>query len=314
MDHISFQSQLLYRLSNFKLGDSRLWSRLRKLMAILLIAQLILFLWIYAGELKERWEDISPLLAWTGLASLIVVLVLIIYFKWLDKIQLIHRVVGALSKVFMVLYLLQWVALIVFSVSNPPITLTQLGSILGGYGMKRDYVDYERISPHMKLAVLASEDQLFPDHDGFDVKAIKLALKYNKRRPGKTRGASTISQQTAKNIFLWQSRNFIRKGLEVYFTFMIETFWSKKTILCRYLNVIETGPGLFGVQAAAKQYFNKNAQDLSRTEAAMIAAGLPNPKKYTIKPMSNRIRSQYDDIMIQMNQIEPDPDILALIH
>ena len=283
-------------------------------MALLLISQMILFLWIYAGELKERWEDISPLLARTGLASLVVILILIIYFKWLDKVQSIHRVVGVGSKVFMVLYLLQWVALVVFSMVNPPITLTQLGSILGGYGMRRDYVDYDLISPHMKLAVLASEDQLFTDHDGFDVKAIKLALKYNKRRPGKTRGASTISQQTAKNVFLWQSRNFIRKGLEVYFTFMIETFWSKKTILCRYLNVIETGPGIFGVQAAAKQYFNKNALELSRAEAAMIAAALPNPKKYTIKPMSNRIRSQYDDIMIQMNHIEPDPDILALIH
>jgi monofunctional biosynthetic peptidoglycan transglycosylase len=105
----------------------------------------------------------------------------------------------------------------------------------------------------------------------------------------------------------------IRKALEVYFTFMIETFWSKKKILERYLNVIETGPGIFGVQAAARIDFNKDVKDLTKPEAAMIAAGLPNPKKFTVKPMTARVRSRYDDIMAQMYNLEGDPDIQELI-
>ena len=166
---------------------------------------------------------------------------------------------------------------------------------------------------NIKLAVIASEDQLFPDHDGFDLKAIKLAMKYNKRHPNKVRGASTISQQVAKNIFLFQGGGFFRKGLEVFFTFTIETVWTKKTILERYLNVAEMGPGIFGIQAAAKEYFNKDAKDLTRSEAAQIAACLPNPQKFTVKPLSGYVASRYDDIMRQMNNLEEDPDVQELI-
>jgi monofunctional biosynthetic peptidoglycan transglycosylase len=169
------------------------------------------------------------------------------------------------------------------------------------------------MGPYIKLAVVASEDQLFSDHDGFDLKSIKLAMKYNKKHPGRVRGASTISQQVAKNIFLWQGGNFIRKGMEVFFTFSVEKAWSKKTILERYLNVAEMGEGIFGVQAAAKNYFNKDAKDLTRTEAAQIAACLPNPKKFTVKPLSKYVAGRYGDIMRQMNFLEPDPDIQALI-
>jgi monofunctional biosynthetic peptidoglycan transglycosylase len=164
-----------------------------------------------------------------------------------------------------------------------------------------------------KLAVMASEDQLFPDHDGFDLKAIKKAIKYNKRHPNKTRGASTISQQVAKNVFLWQGGGYFRKGLEVYFTFMIESFWSKKKILQTYLNVAEMGRGIFGIQSAAKHYFNKDAIHLTRTESAMIAACLPNPKKYTVVPLSSYVAGRYGNIVGQMNNLEGDPDVQEII-
>lgn len=217
------------------------------------------------------------------------------------------------KRIFLWLFILQFVYIILVRWVNPPVTLTQLGSLLSGNGLKRDYADISEMSPNIKLAVIASEDQLFPDHDGFDLKAIKLAMKYNKKHPGKVRGASTISQQVAKNVFLWQHGGYFRKGLEVYFTFMIEKIWSKKRILETYLNVAEMGPGIFGIQAAAKTYFNKNAKDLTRAEAAQIAGCLPNPKLYTVKPLSGYVASRYDDIMRQMNNLEGDPDIQELI-
>lgn len=217
------------------------------------------------------------------------------------------------KKILLWSFILQFVYIIFCKWINPPITLTQIGSVFQGNGLSRDYIDFEEMSPNIKLAVMASEDQLFPDHDGFDLKAIKLAMKYNKVHPSKTRGASTISQQVAKNVFLWQGRSYFRKGLEVYFTFMIEKLWSKQRILETYLNVAEMGTGVFGVQAAAKKYFNKDAKYLSRSEAAMIAASLPNPKKFTVKPLSRYVSNRYDDIMRQMNNLEGDPDIQTLI-
>ena len=182
-----------------------------------------------------------------------------------------------------------------------------------GNGLRRDYINYDAMGSNIKLAVMASEDQLFPDHDGFDIKAIKKAMKYNKKHPNKTRGASTISQQTAKNIFLWQHGGFFRKGLEVYFTFMIELLWSKERILENYLNIAEMGKGIFGVQAAARAYFNKDAKNLTRKEAAMIAACLPNPKKFTVKPACRYVTVRAGRIMVQMNNLEGDPDIDALL-
>lgn len=217
------------------------------------------------------------------------------------------------KKIFLWLFILQFVYIFFCKWINPPVTLTQLLSLMQGYGLKRDYVNYDEMSSNIKLAVIASEDQLFPDHDGFDIKAIKKAMKYNEKHPAKTRGASTISQQVAKNVFLWQGKSFFRKGLEVYFTFMIEKLWSKERILQTYLNVAETGKGIFGVQAAAKTYFNKNAKNLTRAEAAMIAACLPNPKVYTVKPLSRYVASRYSNIMQQMNFIQHDPDISAIV-
>jgi monofunctional biosynthetic peptidoglycan transglycosylase len=163
-----------------------------------------------------------------------------------------------------------------------------------------------------KLAVMAGEDQLFPDHNGFDFKSIQKAMKHNQKNKS-LRGASTISQQVAKNVFLWQHGGFFRKGLEVYFTFMIEHLWSKKRILQMYLNVAEMGPGVFGIEAASRYYFKKPAASLSNKEAAMIASSLPNPKLFTISPMSARVAYRYPWILRQMNNLKADPDIQELL-
>ncbi len=217
------------------------------------------------------------------------------------------------KKVILWLFIGQLLYIIYCKWLNPPLTITQFVNAVQGNGMNRNYVSDKNIGSNIKLAVMAGEDQLFPDHNGFDIKAIKLAVKYNKKHPSKVRGASTISQQTAKNVFLWQGGGFFRKGLEVYFTFMIEKLWSKKRILQTYLNVAEMGPGIFGVQAASKKYFSKNAKDLSRQEAAMIAACLPNPKKFTVKPLSRYVLLRSANILRQMNNLQADPDIRELI-
>ena len=211
------------------------------------------------------------------------------------------------------LLILQFVYIIILRWVNPPFTITQVVSLFKGNGLKRDYVSYAYMNNSAKLAVMAGEDQLFPDHNGFDVKAIKKAVKYNEKHPTKIRGASTISQQVAKNVFLWQGGGFLRKGLEVYFTFMIETFWGKKRILQMYLNVAEMGEGIFGIQAAAKNYFNKNSSVLTNNEAAQIAAALPNPIRFTVKPLSNYVAARAGVIVRQMNNLETDPDIRELI-
>ena len=195
---------------------------------------------------------------------------------------------------------------------NPPVTITQLASALSGHGLQRDYVSYDNMGINIKLAVLAGEDQLFPDHNGFDFKSIQKAMKHNKTKKS-LRGASTISQQVAKNVFLWQKGGWIRKGLEVYFTFMIEKIWGKRRILEMYLNVAEMGEGIFGVEAAARHNFRKKAKDLTPGEAAMIAASLPNPKLFTIKPMSKRVSSRYPWIMRQMNNLRSDPDVRRVV-
>lgn len=223
--------------------------------------------------------------------------------------QILKKVWKWGKRIFIWLFIIQFLYIILLKWINPPITMTQFISWVSGHGFKRDYVNRNNISPNAKLAVIAAEDQLFPDHSGFDWKSIKKAMSYNKKKPGRIRGASTISQQVAKNIFLWQGRNWIRKGLELYFTFMIEVFWGKKRILELYLNEIEIGVGIFGIEMAAKKFFNKSAKNLSRQEAAMIAACLPNPKKYTVKPLSGYVASRYQWVMQQMNNLQTDSDI-----
>jgi monofunctional glycosyltransferase len=225
---------------------------------------------------------------------------------------LIPRAWRVIKRVLIFLFFLQLFYMLLLKWVNPPITLTQLGSVLRGEGLKRSYVDMKGISPYAKLAVISSEDQLFPDHDGFDFKNIEKAMKHNQKSKS-LHGASTISQQVAKNVFLWQGRSWFRKGLEVYFTFMIELIWGKKRILEMYLNVSEMGKGVYGIEAAAHFYYDKPAKSLNRTEAARIAACLPNPKIYTIKPLSNHVASRSAWVLGQMSHLQEDPDIQKLL-
>ena len=164
---------------------------------------------------------------------------------------------------------------------------------------QKDWVPLENISPHFQLAVVCSEDQDFLEHDGFDFNAIKKAYKYNQTHKRK-RGASTISQQTAKNVFLWPSRSILRKGFEVYLTFLIETVWSKERIMEIYLNIIECGDGIYGAEAAAQHYFKKPAKDLNRQESALLAAILPGPLIYSVQKPSQHIRERQHWIVRQM--------------
>ena len=220
---------------------------------------------------------------------------------------------GWIKKLFLILLISHLVYLIAMKWIDPPITITQIANINEGEGLQRDYICYADMGANIKLAVMASEDQLFPEHNGFDMKSIQKAMEFNKKHPNRVRGASTISQQTAKNVFLWQHGGFFRKGLEIYFTFLIETVWGKRRILETYLNVAEMGPGIFGVQAASRAYFNKDAIQLTRREAAMIAACLPNPKKFSVVPASKYVNRRAAKIQTQMNNIESDPDVAALL-
>ncbi len=215
--------------------------------------------------------------------------------------------------IFLVLFVAQLVYIIILKWVNPPITVIQLSSWISGDGLSRDYVSIDEMSTHARLSVIAAEDQLFPDHSGFDWKSIEKAMEYNKRKPGRVRGASTISQQVAKNVFLWNGRSYFRKGLEVYFTFMIETIWGKRRILEVYLNVSEMGKGTFGMEAAAQKYFKRPASKLTRNQAAMIAACLPNPKVYTVKPLSSIVKRRAPWVESQMINLQGDPDIKALL-
>ena len=225
---------------------------------------------------------------------------------------IIPRIWRWIKRICLILFFFQFFYILILKWVNPPVTLTQLSSFFHGYGQKRNYVSMNAISPYAKLSVIASEDQLFPDHDGFDFKSIEKAMKHNQKSKS-LHGASTISQQVAKNVFLWQGRSWMRKALEVYFTFMIEKVWGKKRILQMYLNISEMGKGVFGIDAAAQYYFNKHAKNLNRIEAAMIAACLPNPKVYTIKPLSGHVSQRYPWILVQMHHLQDDPDIIKLL-
>lgn len=199
----------------------------------------------------------------------------------------------------------------------PPITITQLGSLLTGNGLKRDYVSWDEISPNAKLAAIAGEDQLFPEHGGFDWNAIEKSLDTKHRNRVRGAAASTISQQTAKNVFLWQGEGimkYVRKVPEFFYTKMIEWFWGKKRILCIYLNTIEMGKGIYGIEAASQQYFHHSAKHLTRREAAMIIACLPNPKVFKVVPESRFVHWKSSWILRQMNNIQSDVDIQKIIN
>jgi len=201
-------------------------------------------------------------------------------------------------------------AVVLFSFVNPPLTLLMVKRAFfkksdgKRVGIQKDWVSYKRISPQMIQAVVASEDNRFLEHWGIDVEAVHKAVDYNKRHRRK-HGASTITQQVAKNVFLWPTRSYLRKGFELYFTVLIESIWSKKRIMVVYLNVIETGNGVYGVEAAARKYFHKPALKLTRGEAALIAASLPNPRVRNPAMPSAYLQRRQARIVNLMNKIGP---------
>jgi monofunctional biosynthetic peptidoglycan transglycosylase len=289
------------------------WLILKKIFFWIFIVHISWFLVFIIRKFSVEDFAIANLKTKMLIVFAVVLVVGLLYYFWLRHIDFVKKAAIILKEAFFIAYISSTLYLLLGTILNPPITLTQVGSIFQGHGLHRDYISYDDMGPNIKLAVIASEDQLFPDHDGFDLKAIKKAVKYNKRHPNKVRGASTISQQVAKNVFLFQGGGFLRKGIEVFFTFSIEGLWTKRTILERYLNVAEMGPGVFGVQAAAKRYFNKDAKDLTMAEAAQIAACLPNPKRYTVKPLSRYVAGRSGNIVRQMYNLAGDPDVQALI-
>ncbi|EPD8598654.1 monofunctional biosynthetic peptidoglycan transglycosylase [Yersinia enterocolitica] len=204
-----------------------------------------------------------------------------------------------------------WLAgILIFAFLPVPFSMVmierQLGAWLTGdfsYVAHSDWVPMDEISPYMALAVMAAEDQKFPEHWGFDVSAIESALAHNQRNQNRIRGASTLSQQTAKNLFLWDGRSWVRKGLEVGLTAGIELVWTKRRILTVYLNIAEFGDGIFGVEAAARHFFNKPASKLSASEAALLAAVLPNPLRFKVNAPSGYVISRQQWILRQMRQL-----------
>ena len=199
---------------------------------------------------------------------------------------------------YFVLISIAWVGL--YAIVPPPITATM---IMDENSIIKDWTPFEDISPNMARAVIAAEDSKFCGHDGFDTEAIQKAIERN-AKGGRIRGGSTISQQVAKNAFLWQDGGYFRKGLEAYFTFLIETIWSKKRIMEVYLNIAETGIGTYGVQAGAQRYYNKDAKDLTRMEAARIAAALPLPKKRAVIAPNGFTRRYGNIIAARINVVK----------
>lgn len=202
-----------------------------------------------------------------------------------------------IMKAVLILFVFSVSLVVIFRFVNPPVTpLMIVRATEQASDEKRDvriqhqWIDYEDIPQSMVRAVIASEDQRFVEHSGFDLKAIDKAMKYNKKYKGKkVRGASTISQQTAKNVFLWPNRSWLRKGLEVYFTVLIELFWSKERIMEVYLNIIEFGDGIYGVDAASRHYYGKSGSKLNRDQSAMLAACIPLPLTWSPLNPNNRV-------------------------
>jgi monofunctional glycosyltransferase len=221
----------------------------------------------------------------------------------LAAFPLVQRLYRWTKRLLLTLFLAQiayTILLIWFPVVSTP---TIFGQWLLGKPIYKEWVNLDQISEPMQRAVIASEDQEFEDHFGFDIDAIEKALKYNKTHK-KKKGASTITQQVAKNVFLWQDRTWFRKGAEVYCTFLIELLWSKERILEVYLNIAEMGNGVFGCEAAAKRFFNKPAAKLTEQEAALIAACLPSPVKYRADKPSDYVRQRQRAILFQMAQMD----------
>ncbi len=208
-------------------------------------------------------------------------------FRWLRRLALIVLLLAIIGPPL-------WVAL--YRIASPPITILMIERLVEGHGLDHRWVPIGRIAPAMVRAVVASEDSRFCEHHGFDVKAIDAALRHNAETPGRVRGGSTISQQTAKNVFLWPERSWARKGAEAWFTVLIETIWGKRRIMEVYLNTVEMGPGIYGVEAASQHYFRKPASALTPAEAGRLAAILPSPLKWKAAHPGPYVRRRTDRI------------------
>lgn len=219
------------------------------------------------------------------------------------------RFVGALSFWF-VLLSVSWVALL--GIANPPVTWVMVEQAAEQESFHRKNVRLEEMARAMPLAVISSEDQRFMTHNGFSWKAIEKAMESNKKGK-RVKGASTISQQTAKNVFLWPGRNYVRKGLEAWYTVLIEALWTKERILEVYLNVAEMGKGVFGAEAAAQRCFGRPALKLSSAQAALITATLPSPRRFNCSSPSAYVRGRQQWVQRQMRNVGDvlDPEVLA---
>ena len=221
----------------------------------------------------------------------------------------VRRILGILLKVTLAFLALSVLSVIVLRFMAPPFSALMVERRIGSWFAEGKYsptykwVSLDKIAPVMSAAVIASEDQKFSDHYGFDIDAIQRAMGHNERS-SRTKGASTLTQQTAKNMFLWSSRSWLRKGVEAYFTVLLETFWGKRRILETYLNIVEFGDGIYGVEAAAQYYFRKPASRLNSEEAAILAAVLPNPRRYKVKSPSPYVRDRQQWILQQMYQLD----------
>lgn len=193
----------------------------------------------------------------------------------------------------------------IYTIVPPPMTPLMVIRLFQGEGLSKDWTAYDRISPNLVSAVIAAEDAKFCSHYGFDWPAIQKAWSRNQNST-RIKGGSTISNQTAKNVFLWPDRTYLRKGLEFYFTGLIELFWSKKRVIEVYLNVVEFGHGVYGAEAAAQAHFGKTAATLSKREAALLAAVLPNPRCWSASKPTAYIRGRASTIQARMNDV-PDP-------
>ena len=226
------------------------------------------------------------------------------------KNPLLKKITSILSKVLLWFLMVTVLWVLVYRFVNPPITLLMIQRNMERSSedkpskMKKDWVDFGDISDNMKRAAVSAEDQLFLKHLGFDIRAIEKAFATNKKGK-KIKGGSTISQQTAKNVFLWPGRSWVRKGFEAYFTLLIEILWSKERILEVYLNVIEMGDGVYGAEAAAQEYFGKSCRKLTRSQSALIAACFPNPRRWTPRKPTTYIRHRQYLILKNMKRLGP---------
>ncbi len=221
--------------------------------------------------------------------------------------KIFRYIIFLITKIILWFVVLSVLSVLIFKWIHPPFTPLMIKRMIeqrmNGQEIKWKYnwVELEKISPKLQLAVICGEDQKYLEHYGFDWEAIQKAFEKNEKSGKIKRGGSTISQQTAKNLFLWDSRSYLRKAFEAWFTFLIETFWNKERIMEMYLNIIEMGDGVYGAEAASLYWFKKHAYQLNKDEASAIAAILPNPKKYKANPCTPYICKRKEFIKQQMN-------------